>query len=815
MGHSKSLSLHEIEHNRQFDQMNVSTNEQDRKSEIDRKMEEMRIKNLEMLKRHKEIEEDRQQAEQTGAIKMILHTDGRPRTSKGKHVRLQIPQDTHQHPTERIHRPPMRRKFENNNRATNNELPQRVDYNKLKRQRQYEINNQNNNNVNPELLEYAYPYHTNRSYHDNNAGRIGSGRFPQTQSGYVGGPRRRDGRIRQQIRPNTDAEFHLDVPSVPNWNGVYNNTRQQSQQQFYNQNNNMNNNNNTDNSLSHELDYNNSNVNDVRYRSMPTSSSSRPTYHQNRHAAFVDNGENNQTTNDFIPPSHTQNHHQQQSYSHSTTVVHPTRTFQNSNRLLNSNHNTNSLQTQNEFSTQTEVPPRFRRLQYQHQQQSPTYPDANNNHDLKHYRSAQNFSLTSDQNNENPHQQQPAFRHSTNTNRHRPISGDFDSVHRPLDDNSNTNNAYANHERPPRFNQQQNRMQRPKSFYDYSQQPGQQQSNYFSKRSTDDYNLSSRARLNRHQDNTNSLPLSAYMNDNNNTNHQYRQRRPQQQFRTHYDNNNNMHDEFDAYRLDNFFPSRQRNNTGVNNNRQYRMNFTQKSTQNRRGHGSALGRGASEFVLPTDDFWEDNHTDLIGTPLHEENPAHLDADDDSLSNTSENTTNKNRHMDNQQHSVKSSSELSNDDIDNNSTSQDGIYLSPSAGMGLSNYDDVTTFDTKIDAALKKLEDDLKMEEAVEDELSKGFKLPANLNDDEDYNDEMNLADIDHDLDVASSEDDDLSRQQMDALEGELNTKLTLTSDLKDNSTTVMTKEEKSLEPEKEKNIQITELSINELTAATA
>ena len=79
-----------------------------------------------------------------------------------------------------MHRPPARRKFENvyllNQIDKNTKIfriyskdrtdiqpqrPQRVDYNRLKRERAQEITNQqyDNNNISPELLEYAYPFH--------------------------------------------------------------------------------------------------------------------------------------------------------------------------------------------------------------------------------------------------------------------------------------------------------------------------------------------------------------------------------------------------------------------------------------------------------------------------------------------------------------------------------------------------------------------------------------------------------------------------------------------------------------------------------
>ncbi|CAF1597475.1 unnamed protein product, partial [Didymodactylos carnosus] len=54
------------------------------------------------------------------------------------------------------------------NGSIQNNLPQCVDYNELKRERHYELNNKNNNNINSELLEYAYPRYINRLYHGNN-----------------------------------------------------------------------------------------------------------------------------------------------------------------------------------------------------------------------------------------------------------------------------------------------------------------------------------------------------------------------------------------------------------------------------------------------------------------------------------------------------------------------------------------------------------------------------------------------------------------------------------------------------------------------
>jgi len=122
-----------------------------------------------------------------------------------------------------------------------------------------------------------------------------------------------------------------------------------------------------------------------------------------------------------------------------------------------------------------------------------------------------------------------------------------------------------------------------------------------------------------------------------------------------------------------------------------------------RGTGSTNLRH-SEFLL-NEEFWEDNQSDLIGTPLHEENNGNLD--DDNLSNTTasclsnetnnktasqtiaEETTKDNNRQ--RQHSaINTTNEIertaTTSDGDN-STSQD--FLSPS-GMD----DDVATIDSK-------------------------------------------------------------------------------------------------------------------------
>jgi hypothetical protein len=69
-----------------------------------------------------------------------------------------------------MHRPPIRRKFENVN-DTQPQRAQRVDYNRLKRERAQEITNQksNNHSINPELHEYTYPFHYQS---ENNNGTI-------------------------------------------------------------------------------------------------------------------------------------------------------------------------------------------------------------------------------------------------------------------------------------------------------------------------------------------------------------------------------------------------------------------------------------------------------------------------------------------------------------------------------------------------------------------------------------------------------------------------------------------------------------------
>ncbi|CAF5109568.1 unnamed protein product, partial [Rotaria magnacalcarata] len=85
---------------------------------IDQKMVEMRIKNLELLKRHQEIEEDRQLAVRLDAsttatnIETIKDTITMKGATKN---RTRIPmnqQNSQENQYERKHRPPVRRKFE-------------------------------------------------------------------------------------------------------------------------------------------------------------------------------------------------------------------------------------------------------------------------------------------------------------------------------------------------------------------------------------------------------------------------------------------------------------------------------------------------------------------------------------------------------------------------------------------------------------------------------------------------------------------------------------------------------------------------------
>jgi len=164
----------------------------------------------------------------------------------------------------------------------------------------------------------------------------------------------------------------------------------------------------------------------------------------------------------------------------------------------------------------------------------------------------------------------------------RPMSGDFERLH----------NSFS------RFNHDNRFQARPQSFYDFSSH--QQSNNNFFRSSNNNTN-----RYQRNNNNNTSLPLSAYintddsLNQNENINNHWitsNQRRRSTQQRTY-------HQDKHQFPLSSYDPRQY----GFNNNSQRRNDFNNQSNITQRNTNNDIDIDLIE------EWWEDNSTELIGT----------------------------------------------------------------------------------------------------------------------------------------------------------------------------------------------------------
>ncbi|CAM4750007.1 unnamed protein product [Rotaria magnacalcarata] len=664
-------------------------------STIDQKMAEMRIKNLELLKRHQEIEEDRQLAKQSGAITTLTKVESTEEatitmrgTTKNRGRSTIAQQNFQKNPYEQSHRPPVRRKFENDRTDVQPQRVQRVDYNRLKRERAQEVVNQQSSDtsINPELLEYTYPFcqrsennydadepaHANKIVIINTQGRInskrpittraGSGRFNQQQQRIQEpGQRRREERMRRSAIHNNgysgeNSEFHLDMPQIPMWQNsslpppihvqllpTNLNGQHSSMDHFFN------------------------NGGDQLDQSMYPHNFMYPSPAQS--SSFNGNGPiyfaHPPSPMSSGPPS------SQTSQSHFHQYF-PTRTFENSNRhqfhhssqfqplsmcqppvlpptQLSTPSSSTSHAHQEQEDSSVDLPPRFHRLQQTDQ--------------------------------ENQYSKQ------------RPMSGDFEHLHKSSSQLSNDN----------RF------QSRPRSFYDFSSQQ-QVNNNFF--RSPNNNNHYQRNNNNNHNNNTNTntnnnnsniLPLAAYLNTNdrsyqneNINNHNYwgtsYQRRRTTKPRTY-------HQDKHQFPLSLYDPRQY----GFDNNYQRKNDSNNRPKSNRRNINNSAVNDSNDIDL-IEEWWEDDNTELIGI---DQSTANIDSQIATAATKLITTTVDDSGNSSLSTSIHLKESVLDDDDENNTSTND--FISPPS--------DVSTTDSNIIESLDQLQQQLKLEEDVEKQLA--------------------------------------------------------------------------------------------------
>ncbi|CAF0829587.1 unnamed protein product [Rotaria sp. Silwood1] len=623
-------------------------------------MVEMRIKNLELLKRHKEIEEDRQLAVRLGASSStatIIETIKDKTTMRGENQQ------------ERKYRPPMRRKYENDRNDTQSQRAQRVDYNRLKRERAQEVNNQKQNNHlnNAELLKYAYSFHyQSENNHDidepahakklvivnNKADRIGSGRFSQQKRAQEHGQNKREERMRRCTLKNNGHtgvanEFHLDVPPMPLWQ----NSPMPVQLLPTNINSHHTGMDNLVNTSEDQMDHASYIHNFVYPSSAQASSfnSNATIYFAHPNSSMTAGSSSSQTTTHF---------HQ----------YHSARTFENSNHHQ---YHLPSFQSSPIFQSpllQPSVPASTTLNNHQEQENLST--------DF-----SSNFRRMKSHDYENKLSQQ------------RPMSGDFERLP----------NTHHSSSLSSRFNNDHRFQARPQSFYDFSSH--QQLNNNNNNNSFFRTSNNNRYQRNNNTNNNNtSLPLSAYMtiddslnendnmkhtnnNNNNNNNHwgtSYQKRRSTQQRTYHQDKH--------QFPLSSYDPRQY----GFNNNNNYqrrndlnnRTNTNRRNINNNRNNNNEINDSTGIDLI--EEWWEDNNTELIGTEQTklDTDPKRTIVDDSGNS------------------SLSTSMNLKESTLDDISTND---FVNPPSN--------VSTTDSNIIESLDKLQQQLKLEEAVDERLA--------------------------------------------------------------------------------------------------
>ncbi|CAF1946062.1 unnamed protein product [Rotaria magnacalcarata] len=709
---------------------------------IDQKMVEMRIKNLELLKRHQEIEEDRQLAVRLDAsttatnIETIKDTITMKGATKN---RTRIPmnqQNSQENPYERKHRPPVRRKFEVDRCDIQPQRAQRVDYNRLKHERTQEINNQkqyNNNTNNVELHKYVHPFHYQPENNNdldepthakklvivnNKADRIGSGRFSQQQRVQEREQQKREERMRRCILQNNGHaaggnEFHLDVPPMPFWQNAQ-----------------------------------------IPVQLLPTNI--------NGHHAGADHLVN--TGGDQMDQS---------AYIHNYVYPPSTKTSTfNGNASIYFAHPTPSM-TNGSNSSQTSA--RFHQYhstrsfensnqQQQQQQQQIHLPSFQSSSIFQSSPLRPQLSISSTSNN---HQEQESLSTDFSSNYRRLKPHDQEtklSQQRPMSsDLERLQNAHSSS--TSRFNNNHRFQSRPQSFYDFSSnQQINNNNNVFRSSNNSRYQRNNTAATinNNNNNNNTSLPLSAYMttdelldqNDNkkhNNNNHwgaTNPRRRPTQQ-RTYQQDKH-------QFPLSSYDPRQY----GFNNNSQQRNDFHNRSNTNRcnvnnNRNNNNIELNSSNDIDLIDEWWKDNNSELIGTekPVLDTNSKAKTVDDSGNSSLSTSMNLKESTLDDM---------LTND------------FVNPPSN--------VSTTDSNIIESLDKLQQQLILEEAVDERL----ESTNNNSFIESIENRPNKEIQQHD--AATTDDDDAdddadhplttnNEEKINTLEDDLNEKLTINENI--------------------------------------
>ncbi|CAF1243107.1 unnamed protein product [Rotaria magnacalcarata] len=707
---------------------------------IDQKMVEMRIKNLELLKRHQEIEEDRQLAVRLDAsttatnIETIKDTITMKGATKN---RTRIPmnqQNSQENQYERKHRPPVRRKFEVDRCDIQPQRAQRVDYNRLKHERTQEINNQkqyNNNTNNVELHKYVHPFHYQSENNNdldepthakklvivnNKADRIGSGRFSQQQRVQEREQQKREERMRRCILQNNGHaaggnEFHLDVPPMPFWQNAQ-----------------------------------------IPVQLLPTNI--------NGHHAGADHLVN--TGGDQMDQS---------AYIHNYVYPPSTKTSTfNGNASIYFAHPTPSM-TNGSNSSQTSA--RFHQYhstrsfensnqQQQQQQQQIHLPSFQSSSIFQSSPLRPQLSISSTSNN---HQEQESLSTDFSSNYRRLKPHDQEtklSQQRPMSsDLERLQNAHSSS--TSRFNNNHRFQSRPQSFYDFSSnQQINNNNNVFRSSNNSRYQRNNTAATINNNNNNTSLPLSAYMttdelldeNDNkkhNNNNHwgaTNPRRRPTQQ-RTYQQDKH-------QFPLSSYDPRQY----GFNNNSQQRNDFHNRSNTNRcnvnnNRNNNNIELNSSNDIDLIDEWWKDNNSELIGTekPVLDTNSKAKTVDDSGNSSLSTSMNLKGSTLDDM---------LTND------------FVNPPSN--------VSTTDSNIIESLDKLQQQLILEEAVDERL----ESTNNNSFIESIENRPNKEIQQHD--AATTDDDDAdddadhplttnNEEKINTLEDDLNEKLTINENI--------------------------------------
>ncbi|CAF2138174.1 unnamed protein product [Rotaria magnacalcarata] len=709
---------------------------------IDQKMVEMRIKNLELLKRHQEIEEDRQLAVRLDAsttatnIETIKDTITMKGATKN---RTRIPmnqQNSQENQYERKHRPPVRRKFEADRCDIQPQRAQRVDYNRLKHERTQEINNQkqyNNNTNNVELHKYVHPFHYQSENNNdldepthakklvivnNKADRIGSGRFSQQQRVQEREQQKREERMRRCILQNNGHaaggnEFHLDVPPMPFWQNAQ---------------------------IPVQLLPTNINVHHAGADHLVNTSGD-----QMDQSAYIHN---------YVYPPSTKT----STFNGNASIyfAHPTPSMTNGSNSSQTSarfhqyHSTRSFENSNQ--------------QQQQQQQQIHLPSFQSSSIFQSSPLRPQLSISSTSNN---HQEQESLSTDFSSNYRRLKPHDQEtklSQQRPMSsDLERLQNAHSSS--TSRFNNNHRFQSRPQSFYDFSSnQQINNNNNVFRSSNNSRYQRNNTAATinNNNNNNNTSLPLSAYMttdelldeNDNkkhNNNNHwgaTNPRRRPTQQ-RTYQQDKH-------QFPLSSYDPRQY----GFNNNSQQRNDFHNRSNTNRcnvnnNRNNNNIELNSSNDIDLIDEWWKDNNSELIGTekPVLDTNSKAKTVDDSGNSSLSTSMNLKGSTLDDM---------LTND------------FVNPPSN--------VSTTDSNIIESLDKLQQQLILEEAVDERL----ESTNNNSFIESIENRPNKEIQQHD--AATTDDDDAdddadhplttnNEEKINTLEDDLNEKLTINENI--------------------------------------